>query len=144
MEIKEYSSLDSNKRKEITKKIKKTLSGRKDVVFACVFGSFIDSLSFRDIDIGIYLEKIDERKSLDYELKLSKKIADACGLPSDVIEVHILNFVPDYFLNNVFCHGVLLFSRNQILTTSLIERTSLNALANECISDQSLRELISV
>jgi len=144
MEIREYSSLNFNKRKEIAKKIKRILSNRKDVVFAYVLGSFVDSLSFRDIDIGVYLEKINKEKSFEYELNLSKEIAEVCDLPFDIIEIHILNFTPDYFLNNVFCRGILLFSKNQELTTNLIENTSLNALANEYISNQSLRELVSV
>jgi len=94
--------------------------------------------------LGLYLEKINKEKSFEYELNLSKEIAEVCDLPFDIIEIHILNFTPDYFLNNVFCRGILLFSKNQELTTNLIENTSLNALANEYISNQSLRELVSV
>lgn len=142
--MQEYLSLDFKKRKEVAGKIKKTIFEKKEVVFAYIFGSFIDSLSFRDIDIGVYLKKNKNKKAFDYELKLSKEIANACDLAFDIIEIHILNSVPSYFLNNVFCRGNLLFSKNQELLSELIESTSLNALANEYISKQSIKELVSM
>jgi hypothetical protein len=141
--MEEYLSLGKIKREKIAEKINKALFKRKEVVFACIFGSFVSSPSFRDIDIGIYVSDIEEKEVFDYELKLSKLIADKCDLPFDIIETHILNSTPSNFLNNIFCRGSLLFSKNQELLSDLIENTSLDAIANEYISKQSMEELIS-
>lgn len=140
--MQEFLSLDLKKRHKIIEKIKKGLLKRKDVVYVYVFGSFIDSPSFRDIDVGVYIKEIKKKEVFDYELNLSKEIAKACGLSFDIIEVHVLNFAPSYFLNNVFCRGNLLFSKNQEILSILIENTSLDALANENISNQSIEELV--
>ena len=73
---------------------------------------------------------------------MAKKISEACGLPIDVIDAKILNFAPSHFLNNVFKNGVVLFSKNEKLLSDLIEETSLNTVANEYFSYQSLKELV--
>lgn len=138
----EYLSLGPEKRQEIAEKIKKVLLQEKNLVFVSVFGSFLDATSFRDIDIGIYTENIKESEIFDYELKLSKKIAEECGLPFDIFEIKVLNFAPNSFLNNVFNRGQLLFCRDYQLLSDMIENTSLDALANEYIAYQSLKELV--
>lgn len=142
--MQEYLSTPLNKRQEIIEKIKHSLLEEKDVIFAYVFGSFLSAPSFRDVDIGIYVENRNKTKKniFDYELELSKKIADTCGLPFDVFEVKILNSAPSHFLNNIFKNGKLLFSKKEEILSSLIENSSLDAIANEYVAYQSLKELI--
>jgi len=140
----EYLSLEPNKRREITKKIKQVLLEEKNLVFAFIFGSFLNAPSFKDIDIGIYVKKIEKEEIFDYELKISKKIADACNLAFDIFEVKVLNFAPNSFLNSIFSRGQLLFCKNSQLLSDIIENTSLEALANEHIAYQSLKELVPV
>lgn len=131
-----------NKRQEITEKIKKFLSKEEEIVFAFLFGSFLDSPSFKDVDIGVYVDEIRKDEILNYELELSKNLAKECGLSFDTIEVKVLNFAPNSFLNNIFSRGQLLFSKNKELLSDLIENSSLEALANEYIAYQSLKELV--
>ncbi len=138
----EYLSLDQNKRQEIKEKAKQILSERKDIIFAFVFGSFLDSPSFRDIDIGVYKDDIKQEEVFDYELNLNQEIAKESGLPSDIIETKVLNFAPNSFLNKIFNHGQLLFCKDHQLLSDMIENTSLDALANEYIAYQSLKELV--
>ncbi len=140
----EYLSFKPKKRQEITKKIKQIISKRKEIVFAFVFGSFLDSPSFRDIDIGVYVKDFKKDKIFDYELELSKIIANACNLPFDIIEVKVLNLTPNSFLNNIFSRGKMLFSKNDQFLSNIIENTSLEAVANEYIAYQSLKELVPV
>lgn len=143
--MREYFSTEAKQREKIIKKIQQTLESKKGVVFAYIFGSFLDAPSFRDIDIGIYAEgPILDKKIFDYELNLSEEIAKKSSLSFGIIEVKILNSAPDYFLNNVFSKGRLLFSKNQKLLADLIENSSEKALLNEFISRQSLKELIPV
>ncbi len=129
---------------EIIEQIKKTLLKDEGVVFAFIFGSFLDTPSFRDIDIGIYVKDKKKEKFFDKEVELDKKIADACNLPFDIFEIKILNFAPNIFLNNIFSRGELLFGRDDKLLSGLIESSSLEAVANEYVAYQSLKELIPV
>lgn len=140
--MKEYLTLETNKKEAIVQNIKQTLIKETNIIFAFIFGSFLDAPSFRDIDIGIYATEIKEDEVFDCELKLSKEISDACDLPFDIIEVKVLNFAPGHFLNNIFSRGKLLFSKDQQLLSEMIENTSLDALANEHIAYQSLKELV--
>lgn len=142
MSINEYLFLDQNKRQEIKEKIKQILFKEKDVVFAFIFGSFLSSSSFRDIDVAVYTHGIKKGDIFDYELKISKEIADGCDLTFDIFEVKVLNFAPNSFLNNIFNRGQLLFSKNYQLLSDIIENTSLDAITNEYIAYQSLRELV--
>jgi len=140
--MKEYLAIEMDKREEIIQKIKLAIAKREDIVFAYIFGSFLDAPSFRDIDIGIYVTGIRKDDVFDYELGVSKEVADYSELPFDIVDIRILNFAPFNFLNSVF-RGRLLFSRNEQLLSDMVENSSLDALANEYIAYQSLKELIS-
>lgn len=140
--MKEYFSIKPSEKKEMIEKIKGVLFQEKSIVFAFLFGSFLDQPSFRDIDIGIYVKNIKKNEIFNYELELSKKLAEKCELSFDVFEVKILNFSPNPFLNNIFSRGRLLFSKDEKFLTDMIENTSLDTIANEYIAQQSLRELI--
>lgn len=138
----EYLSFNQNKRKEIKDKTKQVLLKEKNIVFAFLSGSFLGSSPFRDIDIAIYTYKINKDDIFDYENDLVGKISEECGLAFDIFEVKVLNFAPSYFLNNVFNRGQMLFSRDEKFLSDLIENSSLDALANEYIAYQSLKELV--
>ncbi|MFH1899840.1 MAG: nucleotidyltransferase domain-containing protein [Patescibacteria group bacterium] len=138
----EFLSMEDKKKQEIIKEIKEILLKKERVIFSFIFGSFLGSSSFRDIDIGIYIKNINENEVLDYELKISKEIADKCGLSFDIFDVKVLNFAPNSFLNNIFNKGKLIFSNDYKLLTDLIEDTSFDAISNEYIALQSLKELV--
>ncbi|MBU1102496.1 nucleotidyltransferase domain-containing protein [Patescibacteria group bacterium] len=140
--MKEYLSIKLDEREEIIEKIKGVFSERENVVFAFVFGSFLNAPAFRDIDIGVYADKIKKDEVFDYELKLSELLAGHSDLPFDVFEVKVLNFAPNSFVNNVTKNGRLLFSKDESLLSDIIEKSSLEAIANEYIAYQSLKELI--
>lgn len=142
MDKKEFLSLSQNERRKVADKIKQTLLADKEVVFAYIFGSFISSPSFRDVDVGIYLKNISKEEIFEKEVEMSKKIADACGLPIDFIDAKIINFAPSHFLNNIFKSGMILFARDGEFLSEMIERTSLDSVAGEYFAAQSLRELI--
>ena len=131
-------------RQKIIDKVKHSLLQEENVVFGYIFGSFLNAPTFRDIDIGVYIKNNfkNQKDVFNYELNLSKKIGNACGLSFDVFEVKILNSAPSLFLNSIFKNGRLLFSKNNKVLSNLIENSSLDAIANEHIAYQSLKELI--
>ncbi|MEW6608093.1 MAG: nucleotidyltransferase domain-containing protein [bacterium] len=139
----EYLSFKQNQRQKIIEKIKQSLLNKNEIVFAFIFGSFLDGPSFRDIDIGIYLDNIEKGDIFNSELELSEIVAKDSNLLFDIIEIKVLNFAPGYFLNNIFNRGQLLFCKNYQLLTEMIENTSLDTLANEYIAYQSLKELVA-
>lgn len=140
--MREYLSYGDEKRKDIIQKVTTCLKNKNNIVFAYIFGSFSDAPSFRDIDIGVYITEIRKDDVFDYELQLANEISSAANVPFDIVDVKILNFAPDHFLNSIFCSGILLFCRDMQLLSEMIENTSLNALANEDIAYQSLKELV--
>ena len=142
--MKEYYSIDLNKRTEMIKIITQCLLNEGRVVFAYVFGSFLKDPSFRDIDIGVYIKDYDEGGKAKIELELARKIAENIGMSFDNIEINVLNSAPYSFLANIFSRGRLLFSNDNELLPDLIEKSSLSALSNEYIAYQSLRELMAV
>jgi len=142
--MKEYFSLKQSNQKEIINKIKKHLYKKDEIIFAFVYGSFLYAPSFRDIDIGVYIRNISPEQVFDFEMKLEKFISEIIGIPFDIIEIKVLNFAPLSFLSNVFSRGRLLFSKDKQLLSNLIENASLEAISNEYIAQESLKELIPV
>lgn len=138
----EYKNIKKEDREKMKQDIEKILTQQEEVVFAYLYGSFLDSPCFRDIDIGVYVSDIKKENVSDYELELSRKLAAVVGFSFDVFEVKVLNFAPYSFLNNIFSRGEVLLSRDEKLLSDLIEKTSLFAISNEHIANQSLKELI--
>ena len=140
--MKEFLSMKDGEKEKLVRRIKDVLSSYKEISFAYLFGSFTDSSTFRDIDIGIYLYNIKREEVFDFEFRVSEKISEAIGIDIEYIDVRVLNFAPYPFLNSIFKDGKLLFARDMDFLTDLIEETSLDAIANEYISEESLRELM--
>ncbi|MBU1091999.1 nucleotidyltransferase domain-containing protein [Patescibacteria group bacterium] len=138
----DYLLIPKDERQDIIDDIKKVLLKKEEVVFSFLHGSFLADPSFRDIDIAIYVKGIDEEKVFDYELKLSESLAEKTNLSFDIFDVKVLNFAPSPFLNNIFRNGKLLFSKDKEFLSDMIEKTSLEAISNEFIAYQSLRDLV--
>ncbi len=144
--MKEYFKINPDEKENIITIIRQFVSNDENIVFACIYGSFLDGITFRDIDIGIYLKNILKNDvfnaELDISVALSGSISKIVKLAFDIIDVRVLNFVPFSFLNNIFKNGQILFSRDDKFLTDLIEKTSIDAISNEYLREQSLRELI--
>jgi len=141
--MKEFYSMKKKEREEIKRSAEEVLLREEGIVFAYCFGSFLNDPSFRDIDVGIYAENIKKEDVFSYELELAEKLASATGCAFDVFDVKVLNFAPYSFLNNIFRKGYLIFSHQPELLSDLIEKTSIFVSANEGVSEQSMKEIIS-
>lgn len=82
-------------REEVLARLETALAGRTDVVFAMVFGSFVDGEAFRDLDLGIWTSDVASRR---VELELATTLSASLGLPVDVRRV---NDAPVPFLFHV-------------------------------------------
>ncbi len=144
--MKEIFKVSKKEKEEIIKGIKQSLEKRKEIVFAYVYGSFLNDPSFRDIDIGVYLKKRPysrTQKSFDYVLDLGVEIGEEIG-QSFLIDVRLLNQTPFHFLNNVFARGRVLFSRDNEFLANLMEKICLEYLRYRPFAEQYLKERINL
>lgn len=93
------------------------LGRERDVVFGYLYGSFLDGVVFRDVDVGIQVAG-GAAEAFDAPA-LADRLSAAAGLPADV---RILNGAPASFLYHVM-RGQLLLSRDDGLLEELMERT---------------------
>lgn len=138
--------MPQRQKKKIIQKISLFLQKQKEISFAYLFGSFLEknSVTFRDIDIGIFLEplRVDQDKIFDYETHLAIQLSKPIPFPADRLDIKVLNFTSKTFQNNIFSRGLLLFAKDADLLASLIEETSYEAMLNYEFSKQSLIELL--
>ena len=111
----------SGRRKEILKVIKDLLYAEPSIIFSFVFGSFLDGIAFRDIDVGIFVTPVRPRFLIDFELELSSRVEEA--LPRYFrVDIKVINSAPLPFRFNVI-RGKLLFSRDDRLLDEFIVST---------------------
>jgi len=98
--------------------IREILSSRNDkIIFAYVHGSFIKSKTFRDIDVGLFVEG---KGDFYLESDISAELTAAVGFE---VEVKVLNDAPVPFQMAVLRDGILLFSRDEMRRGAFIEKT---------------------
>lgn len=103
--------------------IKSELLKHEEIVFAYLYGSFVDSEMpfFRDIDMGIYVDKniISAKQFMDYSINLSLELESV--LKKYPVDVVILNNAP---LNLAFkiTQGELIFVKDEDLRTNFVAK----------------------
>ncbi len=114
-------------REEIIEVIDTCLQKKEDVVFAYLFGSFIDpEMSvFRDIDLGIFISPFSTNKAFELEIELSEEIRKAINrsYPVDVLVINNLN---PLFARKIIT-GELLFTKDKRLWIDFVVNTSMKA-----------------
>ena len=118
----DYYRLSKQKQEEVIGKIASFLTRQPHIVFAFLFGSFLTDNVFRDIDVGIFVERLSPAEFFDTEINL------ACRLEKELnssypVEVKIINAAPLAFAFQVI-RGKLLFSRDDDLLTDYMEATA--------------------
>ena len=86
-------SLPMEERNKIIERLRDALKPRNDLIFAVVFGSFLENQFFRDIDLGVYLKDFngDEIDAAVYAERLSAELTKKIRIPIDVV---VLNYAP--------------------------------------------------
>jgi predicted nucleotidyltransferase len=83
------------------------LRQRKDITTAYLFGSFITSAAFSDIDLAV-LTQIYLETPLTFELDLERELENICNYS---IDVRVLNSAPLSFCQNVVREGRVIVDR---------------------------------
>lgn len=99
--------LDREQRIQISTLLQERLSEKPEVIFAYIHGSFEEDISFRDIDIALYL---DRAAAFDFESDLSYELTRFVGYE---VEVRIMNKAPVDFQMAVLEKGRILVSRDE-------------------------------
>ncbi len=136
-----YNDLLPDQRVSLKRELILLLSSRKEVIFAYLFGSFINGVPFKDIDLALFLDlkMVASDQIENYGERCSE---DLGNIFRQIFDVSILNKAPASFVLNVLKKGELLFSKNDILRTNLIEECSLASIKDEAISLQYLKEIV--
>lgn len=104
-------------KKEIIQIIRKKLSQKKEIIFAYIYGSFVEGASFRDIDVAIYVNPLMIKDFLDYSIKLSFELERA--IPAYVFDVRVINNTNFNFIYHVI-QGRLIIDKNELLRINFI------------------------
>lgn len=115
--MKRAHRLSPAERSTIRDQIAAELLHYPDVLFAYVYGSFLKSEAFHDVDIGVYLSTSHFNNAMS--ANLSAHLSGKVQLP---VDVRTLNTAPISFRLYVL-RGECLFSRDDNLRTDIMEDT---------------------
>jgi len=102
-------SLNRSEKEKIIEVISSCLSNQYEkVITAYLFGSFLQSMSFKDIDIGIIVTK-NLSHLLSFELETEGKLQSIIKYP---VDVRVLNQAPISFSQNVIRTGRIIIDKD--------------------------------
>lgn len=118
--MKQPIEIPQNRREEIIERLVGILQPHREILFSYVFGSFVEQIPFRDIDVAVYYapDQYDNLNVLGYEQTLAQELMEKINLP---VDVRVINHAPLGFLYSVTC-GRVLTSRDDEFRCDLVER----------------------
>jgi predicted nucleotidyltransferase len=133
--IKRYF-LSRKEKQKIEIILRDILERKEEIVFAYIFGSFLDDLFFRDIDVGVYLKNISKKEAFNYELELGCEIESKIKIP---VDLKIINFAPLYFQFHIL-QGKILFIKDEELWANFLDLTLRKYLDFKPLREEFLKE----
>ena len=129
---------DAEARAHVREQLARELATHADVAFAYLYGSFVESDVFHDVDVGVYFSP--PPPTLALASALAKSLSDRAKLP---VDVRPLNEAPVSFVYHVL-RGQLLLSRDDALLAEVMERTVRQYLDIAPLLRHSTKEAFSV
>ncbi len=116
------------------------LAAEPSVVFAYLFGSFLDGKSFGDVDVAVFLDpsRCPPAAFLDVQLDLTARLEADLHLPTDIV---ILNDAP-LGLRLAAIRGQIICTRDGESRLTFVEQTTLQAMDMAYLRRESLRDLL--
>lgn len=100
-------------KKEIERKIGAAISIYEDIDIAYIFGSFLDSEKFNDIDVAIVLNReLNAYKRFKFAMQIARELEKEIK-PGFEFDVKILNYSPIEFQHEVLKKGIMIFKRDE-------------------------------
>ena len=123
-------------KKEIIEKVKAILD--REIIFCYIFGSFLNSENFNDIDIAVYLKE-DSPYLHDrwYDIRVALKIEREIGIPVDLI---IINRAPDHLIYDI-SKGKVIIDKDEDLRIDFITRAWKRYFDFKVKREQFLKEM---
>jgi len=118
--------------------VKKELEKRENIIFAYIFGSFVNSEKYNDIDVAIYVSDFDREKVLEIEFELEKILEDKIKKPFDV---RIINDAPLGFVYNVLINKIIIVDKDSLLRSDFESLTFRKYFDYKHLIDEYLREI---
>ena len=111
-----------SQRKTMIKKLRESLEKRDEIIFAYVHGSFAEGLSFKDIDVAVYVDEktVTIKDAIDYGLEISAITELESGLTP--LDIKVINYAPVGF-RYYATKGILLFSKDEEIRCNFLEDT---------------------
>lgn len=98
-----------NERAKIMNKLSSLLAERKEVLLAIVYGGFINSELFRDIDVAIYTGYHVRREHVyQYEYYVSTMLSEQLGIH---VDVKLLDYAPLWFKARTLKTGKIVYAK---------------------------------
>jgi uncharacterized protein len=126
---------EKGRKPEIVEKLKSALRDTEGIAFAYLFGSFLNQETFRDIDLGIYLEESSYRRRTEIVEELYGNLEGVF----EPVDIRILNEAPPSFLYHVL-RGELLELCDEELHARIFETTVRTYLDVKPILVQATKE----
>lgn len=100
-------------KKEIERKIGEVISRFEDIDIAYIFGSFLDSEKFSDIDVALVLTReLIPYKRFKFAMEIARELEKEIK-PGFEFDVKILNYSPVEFQHEVLKKGIVIFKRDE-------------------------------
>ena len=133
-----YFNISNEEKEKIFITLKKILTRQKKIVFAFIYGSFLNnnSFPFHDIDVGVYLKAYTEKESIYYSLDLSERLSALINKP---VDVRVLNFATVPFLFHVI-RGHLIIDKDEDIRSRFMERVIRHYLDMQPLLQRSAQE----
>jgi len=115
------------------------LQDRPEILFAILYGSAAEGLPFRDLDIGLFVDRVSVPASteLDYAFALADELEQVALHP---VDVRVINDAPLPFRYNV-SRGIPLMVNDKEVFARFLERTWDEFLDFQPVAIQYLKEL---
>ncbi len=113
---------------------------KKDMMFAYIFGSFISKDEINDIDIGVYINDVEEGTILKYELELECELEAIIRIP---VDVRIINNAPISFVYNILRNKVLILDNDKDLRSDFEGLIYKKYFDIQYLRNEYLREIVN-
>jgi len=97
------------------------LDRRREIVFAMIYGSALEGESYRDLDIGLFVDRsqVPSLEDFDFVCSILEELESPVTMP---IDMHVINDAPLGFRYNV-SHGVPMVIHDKEAYYHFLERT---------------------
>lgn len=124
---------------ELREKLTHCLQDRPEILFALLYGSAAEGRAFRDLDVGLFVDRasVPTSADLDYAFSLADELEKV--VPYSV-DVRVINDAPLSFRYNV-SRGTALIVHDRLAFARFLERTWDAFLDFQPVAMQYLKEL---